>query len=281
MNLSSFLGLVGDAGATVSSLPLAAHILAGIGLVAGLLLWFMGRKVLKPIFCIFGALGGAWTGFFLMAHVGDTFFGVPSPYIGLAVGGLLGIGAAVMLFRFAVAISTGLALGLAGILIAATYLHFVPQHDPARDGPARQSLPGVAPLSLTGEQKKAVVQAAQSMAAEVKEFVSEKVQDLRDSWNGLSGHDQVVMGVSGLGAALAGFFLGLFMPVRSSAVATALFGSAVWLASAAWIITAASLPGHGHLNQTAVVWLVVWLVVATAGVALQIGTFRGRAAKAD
>jgi hypothetical protein len=71
------------------------------------------------------------------------------------------------------------------------------------------------------------------------------------------------------------------MPVRSSAVATALFGSAVWLASAAWIITAASLPGHGHLNQTAVVWLVVWLVVATAGVALQIGTFRGRAAKAD
>lgn len=281
MNLSSFLALVGDAGATVSSLPMAAHILAGVGLVAGLVLWFMGRKVLRPIFCIFGALGGAWAGFFLMPHAAETFFGVPSPYIGLAVGGVLGMGTAVMLFRFAVAISTGLALGLAGILIAATYLHFVPQHDPARDGPPRQSVSGIAPLSLTGEQKKAVVEAARSMAAEVKGFVAEKAQDLRDSWDKLSGHEQVVMGVSGLGAALAGFFLGLFMPVRSSAVATALFGSAVWLASAAWIITAASLPGHGHLNQTAVVWLVVWLVVATLGVALQVGTLRRRSAKAE
>jgi len=272
MSLADLIAFANSAEASLTSLPMAAHVLAAGALIAGVILWLMGRKVLRPIFCILGCLSGAAAGFFLMAQTADTFFGVPSPYVGMVVGAILGLAAAYMLFRFAVAISTGLALGLAATLIAAAYLNFRPAPPPSAPltTPAL-SAPGFDSTGLPSlTTKEEVIEAVRPIAREVQEFVTAKFQDLRTAWEARTGQDRLILAGSGIGAAVAGFLVGLMAPRRSAAVATALVGSAVWMASAAWIATATRAPGHEHLDQTAVVWLVIWLVVASMGVALQI-----------
>lgn len=272
MSLADLLAQATGQEGTLNSLPLAAHVLAATGLIAGLILWVMGRRVLRPIFCILGCLAGAGTGFFLMAQATDTMFGIPSPYIGLGIGSVLGLAAAIMLFRFAVAIATGVALGLAGVLIAAAYLNFRPA--PPADAPpttSALSAPGFVPLPRTREE---VVEAVRPVAQKVKEVLAAKAQDIRTAWDARSGQDRAILAIAGLGSAAVGFVLGLFAPRRSAAIATALAGSAVALASSAWLISAAQLPGREYLDQTAIVWLIIWLVVAAMGVAVQITTIK-------
>lgn len=278
MSLADLIAFANDTRASLSSLPMAAHLLAVVGLIAGLVLWVMGRKVLRPIFCILGAVGGAGAGFFLLAQVTENMFGVPSPYLGMTLGATLGLAAAFMLFRFAVAISTGLALGLAGVLLAAAYVNFRPVFTESPPPPEQLttpalSAPGFSP-SETPSRREQVIEAVRPVAQKVREFVRAKVEDLNTAWEARSGQDRLVLAGSGLGAALAGFLLGLLAPRRSAAIATALVGSAVWLGSAAWLVAAMETPGRKLLDQSAVVWLVIWLVAATLGVAAQITGLR-------
>src|SRR5512140_1812676 len=108
---------------SVRSLPWVAHAVVGAGLAAGIVMWLCGGRLLKPVFALLGGLMGGSIGFVLMASVTESIAGIPSPYLGLGVGAVLGLIAGIALFRFAVAISTGLAFGIAGLLVSATYLN--------------------------------------------------------------------------------------------------------------------------------------------------------------
>jgi hypothetical protein len=129
MSLLQILGAA-DPG-SVTNLPWVAHAVIAVALAAGIIMWLSGAKLLKPVFCVLGAMAGGGIGFLLGPTATSSVFGVPSPYVGLAVGGLMGFVTGIALFRFAVAISTGLAFGIAGLLVSVTYLNLtVGLHSP-------------------------------------------------------------------------------------------------------------------------------------------------------
>jgi hypothetical protein len=268
---------------SVGSLPLAAHILALLGLVGGLVLWLVGQKVIKPVFGVLGGVIGGLIGFLTMPSIAPSDIGgIPSPYLGLGIGAVFGLGAGLMLFRFAVAISTGIALGLAGILISAASIHFTPVQDASKNlnnlkNSAIKAAQSPIDPTLTSKKDQAMAR-AQPVAQTVKEFVESEAEDIRASWNSLQGHEQVVLGLSGVGGMVAGFFIGLFFPRKSAAVATSLFGSAVWVPSLMWLANALEVPGREYLDRGAMFWLIVWMVAAIVGIGVQIGGQRRKPA---
>lgn len=259
--------LISLAQSTVESLPAAAHILAGVGLLVGLILWLTGRVLLRPAFATLGALAGGAVGFFVTPSAFDALLGVPSPYIGLMAGAAIGLVLGIVLFRFAVAITTGLAVGLAGVLIAAVYLHFAPKPiEPAPESPTI-SIPTPALDAVRAREQ--TVELAKSTAETVRTFIAHKAEEVRAAWDEVPDSARFALGVSGVAGAVIGFLLGLLAPKRAAAVATALFGSALILGCGGWLAEALSLPGHQYLDQRAVVWLPVWIGIAVVGFAVQ------------
>lgn len=107
----------------LQELPWALHGSLLVALVGGLLLWAFGRKVVKPTFATLGGVAGAAMGFFLAPATGlHDIAGFPTPYIGLGLGGVVGIAAGVALFRFAMAVSGGLVLAIVGVVGSVVYL---------------------------------------------------------------------------------------------------------------------------------------------------------------
>ncbi len=278
--LSSLLGQT----APVGSLPFATHILAVLGLGCGLVLWLVGHRVLKPVFGLLGAVLGGLAGFMILPHLAsDTILGFPSPYVGLAIGGVFGLGAGLLLFGFALAISTSLAVGLAGILIGATAVHFQPMQDAPRtlstfgDNAVQAAKQPVDP-TITGGREQAIAR-VKPVAQVVKEFVDARAEEVQGAWSRLTPHDQVILALSGVGGMAVGFFIGLFFPKKSAAVATALFGSAVWIPSALWVVNALEVPGRQYLDRTTVFWLITWGAIAIVGVIVQISGEKRRGSK--
>lgn len=281
--IQTFLAQVDPA---VGSLPLAAHILAILGLGCGLVLWLVGQKVLKPVFGMLGAVFGGLIGFFTLPAISPgTIANIQSPYVGLAIGAVFGLGAGLMLFRFAVAISTAIALGLAGTLIGAASISFTPMQNATQNLSALKSSAtqaarqGIDP-TITNKKDQAIA-IAKPVAQVVKEFVENWADDVKAAWTSLKPDQQVILGLSGLGGAAVGFFIGLFFPVKSSAIATALFGSAVWLPSLMWIVNWANVPGREKLDRGAIFWLVTWVIVAMIGVAVQVSGGRRKKKSAE
>jgi hypothetical protein len=253
--------------ATLQALPPVIHILAGLGLVGGIVFWVLGRKLLRPGFAFLGAVAGGFVGFFLFPTLAPAdVFGAPSPYVGLAAGGCLGLVAGIVLYRFAVAIVTGGALAMAGVLVAATALHFGPvQNAPSMvaDGPAK-----AAEQAKTEQGEKAV----QVLADQVTGFMKASAESVGKEWSEFPPHQRMIVSASAVAGGLFGFLAGLIFPRRAAAVSTALFGAAVWLPCGLWLVNAAEAPGREFLNKGgAIGWLVVWLTVSALGFAFQAG----------
>ncbi|HEU4759255.1 MAG TPA: hypothetical protein VFT91_04655 [Dehalococcoidia bacterium] len=275
MDAHLFQSLAAAEPSSVQNLPWVAHALVGAALVAGVIMWLSGGKLLKPIFCILGALAGGAVGFLVAPSATSSVFGVPSPYVGLGIGAVIGLVAGVSLFRFAVAIATGLAFAIAGLLISSTYLNLTV----GLSSPKPVELPTSAlatspePAHSSAEAaKRAVMEGFRPVAERVRMFVSENASRLKDTWSAQTEHNKVVLGVSTAGAALFGFFISLFAPRRSTSLATALFGSAIVLGGSVWLLRAFDAPGSKYLVQGPMVWLGVWIVATVLGVAVQMRT---------
>jgi hypothetical protein len=164
---------------------------------------------------------------------------------------------------------------MAGILISGTALHFTPvQEAPTQiaEGPAKAA-----------EQAKAssTQKPTEVLAEQVTAFLKEASDNAQGAWSELPPHNRMVMMASALASGLVGFLMGLFFPVRSAAGATAMFGAAVWLPSALWLVNAMEAPGRDYLNQGhAIGWLVVWLTLSALGFAFQTGVGSKKKAEA-
>lgn len=287
----------------VQALPIAAHLLAGGVLGAGLILWCMGRRVVKPGFALVGGLVGGGAGFLLGPALGPAEIGgFPTPYVGLGVGAALGLIAGVMLFRFAVAISTGAVLGLAGVLVSLIVMTSpetqaeagdaigaaaLQTFQGAEDGSAGETSGGggdpaaLAPPppaeftpSVDSALSEETKQKMRAVAERVEAFLVALGDELRPRWEALPGRARLTILAAGLGGSVAGFLLGLVMPQRSSAAMTALFGAAVWLPAAVWLAHAFDAPGRQLLNLSALGWTVAWVIMAAIGFAAQVSGMR-------
>ncbi|MFN0133515.1 MAG: hypothetical protein ACKVW3_13435 [Phycisphaerales bacterium] len=264
------------------ALPYPAHILAAVGAIVGLLLWFRGRQILKPLFCVLGGLGGAGLGFSLVPAMGlNTLGGIPSPYIGLGVGAALGLIAGLLMFRFAMAFWLAVGLGAAAFLGASAGVGYRAIADlPA----AREQL--VAPLpppeTPTGTDPKTVALARlKPVATRVREFVAAHSEEAKATFNSLPAQGKLILVGATLGATLAGFAIGLAWPKRVAAAGTALVGSGIALASGVWLVRATGMPGWEWLAKNPLAVLIGWLVFGAVGYMAQVKAGRRLAPAAE
>lgn len=123
---------VGDAVEQLRALPWVAHALAAGALATGIVLWLIGRRVLKPMVVVLCALLGGAIGFVALPMT--PLAGSVSVYIGLLVGAAAGALLGALLYKFSMAIGLGLVLGVAAPLTVAAVMSFkADQHTPPPD----------------------------------------------------------------------------------------------------------------------------------------------------
>jgi hypothetical protein len=284
--------IVGDPGAgtlealsaSIQGLPWAAHWVAIAAVLAGLLLWGVGRQVLKPLFCLIGGIGGGIAGFFAASVLGiDQVGTVPTPFVGLGIGGVLGMAVAASLYGFSVAVGFGVVAGLSGILVSATVLELQGEAKTALDAALashrerldhydseRASIRAQSTSAASVAHAQGTAQETGLVTRQARVLASGLVHEFAARWGTLEPRSQFIVALSGLGGAALGFLVGLLLPSRSAAAATALLGSAVWLVGGLWLAGAVDLPGREFLDQGPREWLIIWLSIAGVGLALQL-----------
>lgn len=314
---------IGPSPATgVQGLPMGVHATAVAGLIAGLLLWSLGGRMIKIAMALFGTAFGAGVGAMLVPTLGLTSVaGFPAHLVGLVGGAVVGLVAAFFLFRFAMVLAGAGVVGAAAALAGLVYVHVAPPPaDLARENQlpgivetlpngtgagtgagGEQAQPAMAPeeavrdliqeqatqaaereAAAAGQGLRSMVsedtaQAVEEAAERVRSFVHGVWRAFAREWNLLDGAQRLVLaGFVVIGLA-AGALVGLAMPTKSAAMMTSLAGSAVWLASLAWLAEAMQLPGRQWLvapQNAGIRWLIVWPVVALVGLVFQLKNLR-------
>lgn len=284
MDLSTLLTWVAQAGTTLRQLPMGVHGGAIATLIAGLILWLFGSKVLKPVLALAGAAIGGALGTVMVPNIAPgQIGGIPSQYAGLGIGIIVGILGAMIFFRFAMAAAGGVGLAIMAALGAALYLSFTPGALPLRSsGPGE---PG------TTEQIGARLHdAAEEFTKSVDDFAKREVAvdggakgelpqtgsaykdlkaELADVWSRTPDRSRIILiAAAGIGA-LAGILIGQIMPTKAAAVLTAMAGSGMALASGDWLARAFDAPFRSVLDSGPLLWLSLWAVATFVGVVVQ------------
>jgi len=304
----------------LEALPGEAHITMAVALVAGLVLWLYGARLLRPMFVVLGLALGGLIGLVVPPSIGITAVGgVAGWLIGLGAGSVIGLVVALVLLKIAITFSAGLALAVAGFLGGLVYLQYA-DLPPIEGEPAGEEVAAAEPEEgradrtyvnpLTGERvpfRGLLPQSVPSpaddaeqggggdspgeapeteadgrtpservllVAARVRAVLSEAADFAGEQWSRLNARERLLLLGSTTSAFAVGLLLGLALPKRSSALVTALFGSAVWLSSAVWLIQ-----GIGPLSRvrplveerSPTTWAIVWGVIALIGLAAQVG----------
>lgn len=300
--------------AALNALPMGVHTTAVAGLIAGLLLWALGGRMIKLTMAIFGAALGAGIGSMLVPTLGLTAVaGFPAHLVGLAGGAILGLVAAFLLFRFAMVIAGAGVVGCAAALGGLVYVNVAPPpadmqtpselapivewHPDAQPSESPDSTPDADPgqvvrdliqeqaqstaeqeATAAGDSLRSMVSddtaaAVEEAAERVRAFVHAFWRSFINQWNNLDAAQRLVLAGFVVVGLAAGALIGLAMPARSAAMLTSLAGSAVWLASLAWLAEAMELPGRHLLTvggHTSLRWLIIWPTVAAIGLLFQL-----------
>lgn len=293
-----------DTGAHARDLPLSAHALVFGALIAGLVLWLCGGKFIKPVIAALGIVLGGAVGYFVLPifDVGKLV-GIPSPFVGMTVGAILGFVGACLLFRVAMVVAGCAAFAFCGFMGGAIYLQYAPAEfrvpgaanaPPLGTEPSAPDSPGFRPDSLVpGEAlsqedidraRKAIEDSAQDVWEQIDEdsrkvlegvaesarrFAAGLRKQLEKQWDALSAADQRVLAFATLSGAAFGLLLGVLMPTKSAAVITALGGAAIWLCAMTWLWHGLDIPGHDLLHRSPMGWTFIWLVISTVGLMFQ------------
>ncbi|GJM19271.1 MAG: hypothetical protein DHS20C14_14840 [Phycisphaeraceae bacterium] len=113
-------------------LPQGGAVALVVWLVAGIVLWLFGGKVLKPAFLLIGAAAGGFAGVVLLPLTGlpeITIAGVAlgPGMIGLVIGAIVGGLVSIGLFRVIITLSAGVVFAVAGTFAGLVYLQHVPE----------------------------------------------------------------------------------------------------------------------------------------------------------
>lgn len=102
----------------LQSLPWLVNVPVALALIAGLILWLAGRRLIRPVTILVGLGLGGLVGFLVLPILMPGF--ALSPYLGLAAGAAGGLTVALLLYQVATAITFGSAIGAGcGVMAAA------------------------------------------------------------------------------------------------------------------------------------------------------------------
>lgn len=94
--------------------------------VSGVVAWLFGGRLIKAAFLVIGGVVGAALGAVYFPVFTDSLGGIPAAYVGMGLGFIVGVIAAALLFRFAMAILAAGVIGTAAVLVAIVTLSHVP-----------------------------------------------------------------------------------------------------------------------------------------------------------
>ncbi|MGQ0626808.1 MAG: hypothetical protein ACT4PL_01760 [Phycisphaerales bacterium] len=291
----------------LQALPWGVHGAVALALLAGLVLWACGRAVLKPVTLLVGTVGGAIGGYLALPVVAPEA-GV-SPALGGVGGAIIGLLAAMLLYRAALALAIAfVGAGLCGLLAAAVLgtpapslsvrSAFLPgalitlpaarvqssPDDELPGGPANEQdgpdapntpVPSTDPAPTAPEASPpgplTVPSTAELIEAadHARAFVQALQAKLSESWRGLPAGHQLLIGGTTVVGFLLGALLGLILPAWSAGAVTAFAGAAIWLPAAAWLAHAAALPVGVVTDLPPSGLIVVWAVVGLVGLGAQ------------
>lgn len=282
----------------IQSLPWGVHALVALGMAAGLVLWLIGQRVLKPLVVTLVVLAGGTIGGLL---VPSTSWGASlTPWHGIGLGIVAGLLIGLLLYRSAMALGFGVVLGLLLPLGAAAILEAYPLAAPNRSVPAAKGgwveterlAKGLGTRSGAHEAEFAILSAAwQDKAATVEkdaeaivekmpenlkpaaerigEFWSGLTSKVGESWRGLPGTHQAILALCGAIGLATGIITGLMLPGWASATVTSMFGAAVWLPCFVWLSNAMGAPWMARLDRSAMQWLGIWGAASVVGLIVQ------------
>ncbi|HED53025.1 MAG TPA: hypothetical protein ENJ00_02335 [Phycisphaerales bacterium] len=243
-------------------------------LIAGVLLWVSGRRVLKPIFAVLGALAGGFLGHTALPAVGiDHIFGLTGDVAGAAVGGTLGALAAILIFRVAIGVLAAAVVGGLAVLGASIFVQTRPVPPPAQNpsSPLVESRPAESPSEADQLSPDTLTLGdANDAIREPGKFASDLYRGIKaEVWDPLSTSDRALLTASGLAGIVAGLALGVLAPKKSTALVTAFAGAGMWLPATYFLSQALTVPGRALLERTPIEWLVIWFGVALTGLFIQ------------
>lgn len=278
---------------TLRELPWSAHALAGIALVGGVVLCWIGERALRPVILILFALAGGLAGLSVatLTTAGESLGPLGGLLVGMVAGGAVGL----FTWRVAMAVGVGLVLGLAAPMATMILLEATdPRGD---DPPAARATVGerygrsletynelVAGLAQSTrdaakrggeddspENVRSIAQdAVQESADNLLTFGGAVRDDLNADWNSLPVRHRLAVGVAGIGGLVLGFLMGLALPRWAAGAATSMLGAAIAIPSAAWLLCAAGAPWTEHLCElTPRGWLAIWMIASAVGTAWQ------------
>ncbi|PHQ79697.1 MAG: hypothetical protein COB69_07420 [Phycisphaera sp.] len=261
--------------AAIQEHPLWAHAGLITLLVAGVLLWVSGRRVLKPIFAVLGALAGGFLGHAIVPGMGiDSMFGISGNLAGAAVGGAMGALAAILIFRVAIGILSSLVVGGLAVLGASIFIQTTePAPELPTTDPSESAL--VEPETSLDEDSSSWrdqinLENAQKAADEPGQFVGDIFRGFKaELWDPLDGGDKALLTASGLAGIVAGLALGVLAPKKTTALVTAFSGAGMWLPAIYFLSQTLELPGKAILERLPIEWLAIWLVVSMTGLFIQ------------
>ncbi|MEC9374638.1 MAG: hypothetical protein VYC34_12375, partial [Planctomycetota bacterium] len=108
--------------ASPASSPLGADLVTVAALVAGLALWLVGRRLIRPLYAVLFAAVGGLIGFILPAATGVSVNPNVTLFAGVILGGLAGLA----LFRISMAVALATMLGVVAPIATAFVLRIQP-----------------------------------------------------------------------------------------------------------------------------------------------------------
>ncbi len=250
---------------------------ASIGLlVAGIVLWLVGGRLMKAASVVTFAMVGAVVGFAAPAEYSIDLH----PFLTSGLGLVLGAFAGGLLFRFTMAGALALALGL-----AATVCVGVTRDLPARAPEATRAIdtsrwfasttedPAVF-IARSSEEASPRSQSTQDSALNsavhrVVGVVLTASDDAEARWNTLESDDRTALRLGALAGIVFGFGIGLIAPLFAGSVVTSAIGVGLVLATGASLAVAHELPFVERIPDSTQAWAVLWLALTAVGALLQ------------
>ncbi len=284
------------------SLPEGGSVPLGVALMAGLLLWIMGARVIKPVFFLFGLAIGGFVGTTLIPLIGFPNLelgglSISPSVIGLICGGIIGALCALAMFRLVIAMTSACAFAVAGVVGALIFLHYNPtiaDGDPSANESAlvesgESTLNGLANSLGDDISREAAERSVDSLdpegnilnedtkqqlkdaAERSRQFLSDLSTTISDELEQRPTRDKMIGFSAGFAGFAFGLLIGVVLPKRTTALVTSLFGSAVCMASTSALLTASNGERPEYLNQSATVLAIVWVILTGIGLMIQLG----------
>lgn len=273
-------------------------------LAGGMMLWLFGAKIVKPVFFIFGLAIGGFVGTTIIPLTGlPPFnlagFSITPGITGLVAGAIIGGLVMLAMFRMVITITAAIAFAAAGLLGAMVYLHFNPTSNQDLS-PTETAIAETGDLTtdaLNAATDAINVEAAQrsvdllnaassdddplidddtkndilDAAERSRAFIAHVVQTVQEDLEKRPTRDKMIAFSSMFAGLGLGLLVGVLMPNRTAALVTSLTGSAIWIGAGTALLTARNGEIPGFLDQSAVVWAVIWIIIAILGLFVQLG----------